>query len=327
MSGGQHINAFLDLDERAYRLDPSDEPSLNASIAWELVNNSPLHAFHFHPRLGGERKERTKSTDAGTLAHALLLGKGMDAIEIARATEDVYSGRGKDKALRVKAGDPFPDWKLAAAREAKAAIEATGRIPMLQRDLDRIEPISDVMRTRLLDWDERALTGDKEVTAMWVARATDGTPVQCRARLDLLDGWTIRDLKAWKSAHPRYLQSALVRMGSHLQAAAYVQAVETIDPKAAGRATYKWLVCETSAPYPVTPVRFGGMMRALGERQWQQAVDLWAYCIRTGKWGRGYVDEEITIEPRPFDLEPLGQGDPDWDEHNEGESSYESANA
>lgn len=306
------INQILrDLDARAYHIDPCDEPSLSSGCAWDLVSRSPLHAFHFHPRLGGNPKPRTKSTDHGTLAHGLMLGKGMEQIEIGIATEDVYSGRGKEKELRVRAGEPFPNWKLGAAQDAKKAIEATGRIPMLQHELDRLQPISEVMRARLLTFDERAFEGEKEVTILWVARATDGTPVQCRARLDILDlEWLIiRDLKSCRSAHPRALQRHVEAFGYHLQAAAYTQALESVVPNAQGRVQYKWLFCETSAPYPVTPVRFGGTMRRRGELLWQQAVDLWAYCMRTGEWGQGYVRSEITLEASPFGLEPFEVGD------------------
>jgi hypothetical protein len=312
------LNTVLaDLPEAAYHLDPADEPSLSAHIAHVMVSRSCLHAQYFHPRLGGHRMPFTKAKDGGTLLHALMLGKGMDQIEIPRATEDVYSGRGKDKALRVKAGEPFTDWKLGAAKEAKEAIRELGRVPMLQHEVEALETVAVVMRERCIAFDPRALEGEKEVTIFWVAEATDGTPVQCRARLDILDGFIIRDLKGCRSAHPKKVQRQIEDLGYDVQAAAYLQAVETVCPGAAGRAQYKWLFCETDAPHPVTPVRFGGSMRRRGELRWQQAVDLWAECIRTGHWPQ-YVDSEITIEASPWGMQPF-----DTDEDDEEESDDE----
>lgn len=302
---------LVGFDERAYHADPCEEPSLSAHIAHILLSESPMHAHHYHPRLGGNRRPASDAQDDGVLVHALLLGKGMDAVEVAIASDDVYSGTGKKRELRVPKGKPFQDWKLGAAQEAKTAIRALGRVPMLQHDFDAIEAKTVVMRDRILAFDERALAGESEVTILWTDYATDGTPVQCRSRLDKLDGWTIRDLKTCRRAHPKVLQRDIELYGYDVQAAAYMRALAAAAPESEGRSEYKWLFCESFAPYPVTPVRFGGSMRKRGEARWQQAVDLWAQCIRTARWP-GYVDSEITIEASPWGLdETFSEGDDD----------------
>ena len=301
---GENLNCVLDIDELSYFADPCDEPSLSAHIAHAMVSQSPLHAHHFHPRLGGHQREPSSEKDNGTLAHALLLGKGMDRIEVVCATEDIYTGTGAKRKLRLVAGEAFPDWKLKAAQDARDAAREAGRVPLLQRDVDRAREAADIMRGRLLEFDARALEGDKEVSIFWVAYATDGTPVQCRGRIDILDGWTVRDPKTCRSAHPKALQRQIEAYGYDVQAAAYVQAVETVFPKSAGRARFEWLFLESSAPYPVTPVRFGGSMRSRGEARWQQAVDTWAICMRTGHWPQ-YVDQMITIEASPWGMDPV----------------------
>ncbi len=301
---GESLNCVLDLDELSYHADPCDEPSLSAHIAHVMVSQSPLHAHHFHPRLGGNQREPSAEKDNGTLAHALLLGKGMDRIEVVCATEDVYTGSGAKRRLRLVAGEAFPDWKLKAAQEARDAAREAGLVPMLLRDVERAREASEIMRGRLLDFDARALEGDKEVSIFWVAYASDGTAVQCRGRIDILDGWTVRDPKTCRSAHPKALQRQIESYGYDVQAAAYLQAVETVFPKSAGRARFEWLFLESSSPYPVTPVRFGGSMRSRGEVRWQQAVDLWAICMRTGHWPQ-YVDQMITIEASPWGMDPV----------------------
>ena len=44
---------------RDYHADPGETPTLSASIAKRIVNESPLHAWLKHPRLGGLPDEPT----------------------------------------------------------------------------------------------------------------------------------------------------------------------------------------------------------------------------------------------------------------------------
>src|SRR6185503_15222345 len=96
-----------------YHNDPCETPSLSASIAKLLIDKSPMHAHAAHPRFGGEKYESSAAQDAGTLIHRLLLGAGKD-IETIDAD----------------------DYRTNAAKAARDAAKAAGRIPVLTRVLE-----------------------------------------------------------------------------------------------------------------------------------------------------------------------------------------------
>ncbi len=47
----------LSVPSAVYFADPAAQPSLTQSIAKILIEKSPLHAWHEHPRLGGKPDE------------------------------------------------------------------------------------------------------------------------------------------------------------------------------------------------------------------------------------------------------------------------------
>lgn len=257
---------ILELDLDSYFRDLAyDKPSLSQSTAHILLTQSPRHAFHSHPRLGGAKRTYTKETDNGSLVHALLLGSGPEIVAV-----------------------NADDWRTKAAKEARDESRAAGKIPVLAHALDTAMRVKDILNGRLLEHGVE-LSGSSELMIGWKETATDGERVQCRAMLDhfLLDACTIYDLKTISSAHPDKCARSAVEYGYGLQQSAYRSAIRHLYPDLAGREKFVFLFVETEAPYDVTPIECDGVMRELGDRQWQRAVDLWAKCLTSG-WP-GYV--------------------------------------
>ena len=106
---------YPDMPADEYHSDPCPKPSLNQSLAKVLLDRSPLHAWHQHPRLNPnyERNGETKF-DLGTCAHAMLIGRGKEIVPI-----------------------PFDDWRSKAAKEAREDAALAGKQAVLEHQHDR----------------------------------------------------------------------------------------------------------------------------------------------------------------------------------------------
>lgn len=273
----------LDITPARYFADPEPRPSLSASIATVIDQKSPAHAYARHPRLGGVRRADTKSLDAGSLIHAMLLGKGK-GIAIIDA----------------------PDFKSKAAQLARDNARAEGKVPTLQKDFDAASIAATQLRARLEEFGVE-LTGASEPAVFWTETARNGGEVLCRGMLDHLvvdevtGRATIYDLKSARSAHPDALGRHIDTYGYAIQRAAYVRAIEAVRPDMAGRVDFVFLFVELEAPYVALPVRLSGSFRALGEQRWARAVDTWERCLREDRWP-GYAETTVEIEPPPWAL-------------------------
>jgi hypothetical protein len=119
---------ILDVTQAEYRSNSSGVPCLSQSTAHTLLSQSPLHAWTFHPALGGQSRPRTDAKDGGTLIHKLLLGKGQDIA-----------------VLGVK------DYRTNAAKEARDEAIALGKLPVKEADYENAENAANKLATRLLN--------------------------------------------------------------------------------------------------------------------------------------------------------------------------------
>ena len=255
-----------DVSEWDYRNDKLDmeTPTLNASTAKELITRSPLHAWQFHPRLGGTERDGTAALENGTLIHAMLLG-----------------------AAREIVGLDFPDFRTKAAKEARDAARDAGQIPILASKLKFAEATVSVLRRRMADAGI-VLDGQSEVTGTWLS----GGDVACRCRFDHLPAApnVAYELKTADSAHPDAFRRSIEMFGYDIAAAAYTEALEAARPEIAGAVDYKWIVVECEPPHAIAVVEREGSMIELGARRWRRAVGIWRDCIASGKWpGYGAV--------------------------------------
>jgi PDDEXK-like domain of unknown function (DUF3799) len=248
LSIGLHDN----IPHAIYHADPSERPSLSSHLAGILLARSPAHAKLSHPRFGGAFPEKpSDEMNVGSIIHGLLLGGGADVVEI-----------------------DADNYRTKAAQEARDAAYQVGKIPILHHKYlalcDTVESICQVMPVDF----SKART---EVTAIW---ESDGCP--CRARLDsLFDDWRIIDLKTCENANLSSEARNMYSFGYHRQAAANIEAVETLIPEAAGRVKFVDLFVETAPPYGVVMAELAGDFRDLGQRQWKRAKGIWSQCLAT----------------------------------------------
>lgn len=264
-----------DLAEEAYHADPCPTPSLSSHTAMTIIDESLMHAWRRHPRSpafspytpGG-------AADRGTAAHASLFGgKEIQAI-------------------------PADDFRTNAAREARDRARAAGRVPLLARDADAILAMAGPARERFA-----ALHGQAylcEQSALW----TEGEGWR-RARIDSLsiDRSLIVDYKTTEGAVDALsCERRIADMGLQIQAAAYVDAVETLQPELRGRVRFVFQWQEQKAPYALSPpIEMSEAFMSLGRAQWIAAGRLWNLALKHGAFP-GYSPHTHLACPPPWEL-------------------------
>lgn len=267
---------FLTMSEKQYHSDPCELPSLSASIAKKMVQNTPLHAHLYHPKLGGLKTEETKAMRRGTVIHALIFNEPTNAVLI-----------------------DADDFRTKAAQGARDSAIAEGKIPYLLSEFREAEVIAD----EVLDACRREgihLSGAHELVAIW-HESVDRRKVQCRARIDHTVHYEgiIHDFKTIDNCHPDFISRQCFNLGYDIQWAAYTSAVGKLEDLE-GRVDFSWVFIEelpagASRKTIVQVDRPGGLMRELGKLRWAQAVVKWEECLRTDYWpaysvGPGLVD-------------------------------------
>lgn len=257
------MTGLLELSAADYHADLIDDerPSLSKSLIQILLNASPAHARHAHPRLNPnfERREEAKF-DVGNAVHQVFL-EGIDAVAVI----------------------PFDSWRTAAAKEERDVARAAGKIPMLPQDYDRVDEMHIALRAQLatLAIDPPLFTdGRSEVTITWEDRG-----VLCRARLDWWrdDHTACDDLKTTsRSANPKqWTRNSLWSIGADVQQAFYLRGIRAVldaDP------VFRFLVAESSAPYAISFGTLAPDALALANAKVDAALDLWRDCLEKDEW-------------------------------------------
>lgn len=260
-----------------YFSDPCVRPSLSSSIAGVIADESPLHAWALHPRLGGQSRPGTASTERGSILHKLLLGRGQEIIPVEAR-----------------------DWRTDKAKAQREAIRADDKIPVLADAFRDYERVTEILRVRIADHGIVFSRNNTELTMVW---ESDG--VLCRGRLDHFDRETfvIDDLKTCETAAPKKIRASMVNFGADVQHAAYTEGVGCVFPEAVGRVTMRYVFVEVEFPYDVVVAFPEGSMRELGERKWKRAKERWGPCLAAGT--------EISNWPG-YSLTPVGIEAPAW---------------
>jgi hypothetical protein len=125
---------------------------------------------------------------------------------------------------------------------------------------------------------------------------TDGTLHRCMAdHLEEDEGW-ILDLKSCASANPQELDRVIIQQDYHIQAAAEIEALETLRPDLQGRVRFVDVFFELDPPYWCVDVEHSESMLDLGRHRWARARKIWQECLDTGIW-HGYKKETGRREP------------------------------
>lgn len=273
---------YPDIPEAVYHADPCETPSLSSSVACVIIDQSLLHAYRAHPRLGDNHEvvPPTRPIEIGSAAHALILGVGRQRIE-------------------VVAGDAY---RTDAAKAQRSASYEAGRQPILQPDYDTALELTGCCVDQLMQIEgcKGFFDGQPELTGI----VQDATGAWLRARFDMLEERNGRaiiwDIKTGQnSAHPAGLGKRIANMSYEIQAAFYERVLVQLRPDLAGRITFRWVFVENDVPHLIQVSEVDATGLEIGRRKVAAAIGLWHRAMQTGEWP-GYPQQIIMADYPPF---------------------------
>lgn len=190
---------------------------------------------------------------------------------------------------------PFDDFRNQEAKEAKAAAELGGEIPVKESVLESYRPAAKAVVKQFEGLNISTKLGIVQKKLSW--NDTHGN--KCVGYADRFityqnGGIHIYDYKCVDNASPSYCENIVGQMGYAIQQAAYVEAAETMYPKQAGRIKFYFLFYEPDPPYVVTKAALDGQFEELGRKQWQRAGAIWKEALKTDYWP-GYTEKDLSI--------------------------------
>ncbi len=248
-----------------YVNDPCPEPSISKGVIDTIVHRSPAHAYHEHPRLGGNNEDWSPRADIGSACHAVLLG-GDEAITYCDAT--YASGKRK--------GEIATDWTSKGAQQFQAAARAKGLIPMLERDRARLADMLAVSGPLLESLGE----GDTEQTMIWQDGSAWG-----KSRHDWIakDRRILVDYKTTENADPSlWIRRTLMSSNYDIGGAWYLRGVDALFGKA--DRDFLFLLQEIKPPHLCSFVGIGPDILDLARRKIEAGLSLWRRCVESGTW-------------------------------------------
>lgn len=266
---------FTDIDPAAYHADPCPEPSLTQSVAKVLLDHSPLHAWHAHPRLNPDwRADDDTKFDVGNIAHKMLLGRGKQIVVL----------------------EDFNDWRTKEAKALREVAASEGKLAVLGKHAAKADRMVNAARAQL---ELRGLDGlfgtdgDSEVVLAW--RENN---IWLRQMVDWLsdDRRIFADYKTTDmSAAPGALPRMMVNAGWPIQAAFGQRGLDVLHPDTIGRRKYLFVVQEADPPYALSVAAMSDDALLMGRKQVEFAATAWKTCVARNRWP-GYPSEIVTPE-------------------------------
>lgn len=264
---------FYDMPTSEYFADPCPQPSFSQSLGKILLEKSPLHAWHAHPRLNPDyHADEDKKFDGANIAHKMLIGRGKDIVTL-----------------------EFNDWRTKAAQEAREAAAAAGQIAVLGKHYALADRMVKAAREQLefRGLDILFRDGQGEVVIAWQEKPSG---IWCRQMIDWLtgNGKIFADYKTTgESAAPHALAVKMATDGWDIQAAMAERGLNILDGATPRR--FLFVVQETERPYCLSIVEMSESVLTMGRKKLAAAMHLWQRCVSVDRWP-GYPSEIVVPE-------------------------------
>lgn len=262
------------LTAEVYHADPVPQSlggSLSASGAKKLLPPNCPAIFDYERHHGRPPKA---AFDFGHAAHAHVLGIGEEIVAV-----------------------DAPDWRTKAAREAKEAAYAEGKVPLLVDDVQvvmdmaaaiRAHPIAAALLNPENGKPEQALFRQDE-QGVWLRSMLDWLPNSGPGRM------IVADYKTTVSAAPSEFAKAAAKFHYHQQDAWYRDMVTSLG--LTDDVAFVFVVQEKTPPYLVTVVELDDMAVRIGRELNQEAIGIYAACQSSGVWPGYSEDVELIALP------------------------------
>lgn len=266
-----------DMSAKAYHTDPCPAPSLSSSVVRALLEESPLHVWSQHPRLGGAdyQEPAKKHFELGSAIHKLTLGRGAE-IEIIKAA----------------------DYRTSAAKQARDDAIKAGKIAVLANDYELAELAAGTARPALEDYMGAPITDClTECVILW----QEQDRYWRRAMLDVLspDFLKVADIKSTAmSVAPAEATRRLYSSGYHLQAAFYLRGLDALQPGHLPERRFGFLHVQTEPPFDCAPpMEISTLGFEIAHSDVQRACEIWDECIDNGRWPGHWTSTPHVAEP------------------------------
>lgn len=252
--------------------------ALSSGLCHTLLTYSPYHAKW---EQDNRPDDPSIESDIGTAIHEALL-------------------EGRDRIVEIEADD----WRSKAAREARDAVRAAGKIPMLARTAALIEPAVSAAKAYIASSEIAGVldAGKPEETLIWQEGA-----VTCKARPDWLD--TIRPLMlhvktTGGSAEPNsWIRNQLVPSGYDVSMAFYERGFyQLMNGDNSFQLMNVFLVIEQQEPHGCSLIGLDPAMRDLAAKKADRAIRTWRECQLEGRWPC-YPTRIAYAEPKSWQME------------------------
>jgi hypothetical protein len=188
------------------------------------------------------------------------------------------------------------DWRTADARRERDDATDAGAIPLLAADWNRAKACAANVRSHPVAATLLDSADHLEVVCVW-----DDNGIERRAKIDIVTGRIIVDLKTTYNAATEAFGRSAAKYGYVTQAAYYMDAARAClgitNPE------FLFVVVEKEPPYLVNVIKLEDYAIELGAKRVAQALDLYRQCTETGEWF-GYGDGiNIATLPRYAEIE------------------------
>lgn len=265
---------YPDVPEDAYHGDPVPEGSLSVSGAKKLVPPSCPAVYDHERRHGGKH---SKAMNAGTRAHALVLGKGEEQLAML----------------------DFPDYRKKEAQQARDAAIANGLIPTLPHEYAEAIAIRDAVFN---DHEARQLLDDVTDVELSMFWKDPDTGIWLRGRMDAL-GWrrrpTIVDLKKTKDSSPESFAKSLAEYRYDMQDRHYRDGLAAVLSDWPGELSaddidFRFIAVGVEPPHLVMVYELGDDDIIRADESNRVARDTYRRCTARGVWPK-WSDSTVSL--------------------------------
>jgi hypothetical protein len=266
-----------DLQPGIYPDIPSDDyvqdrlclqPTLSSSIARVLIDRSPAHARHAHPRFNPQPREFSRVANFGSAVHAMVFG-GAHVVTI---NADAYTTK--------------------LAREQRDAVLTDGNIPLLREEADRASDVSHVVTRAMIELTSKPLDYEHTVIFKMAGHAW------CRSRPDAIshDRRTLVDLKV-TGTNARDCNRQFFSQGYDMQAAFMERAADSLDLDGIGKREIFYLFVESEPPFGYSFLDVSEGTLQIARKKVNAAINLWSRCMEQDSWPSYQSSRTLTSRP------------------------------
>lgn len=267
---------YPDISSADYFADPCPQPSLTQSVAKILLERSPLHAWHAHPRLNPDyQPDNDTKFDVGNIAHKLMLGRGKDIVVL-----------------------EFDDWRTKAAKDQRDLAAAGGKLAVLGKHYSKATRMVKAAREQIANIGGYDMLFDPAHGYGEQVIAWREDTMWCRQMIDWLnaDYSIFADYKTTQMcAAADVLGRQMASAGWPIQAAMADRGLNVLDPDGKDNRIYLFVVQEDTPPYALNVVEISKDVMMLGAKRLDIAVRMWRKAFADNRWP-GYPPRIVTPE-------------------------------